>query len=450
VADNRVTAALARGPARVRTFLDRQRRSYVDPLTCLGNRALLFERAGDLTATEGSRALLLLDLDGFKQVNDTLGHAQGDLVLQEVARRLADTVGPDDLAVRLGGDEFAVLTAVLTDPGEGDRRAEQVVAALAPPIRLDGLDLTVSCSLGLALSGRDGADLTRLLRVADRAMYAAKASRSLGAAARPGASAWISEPPDPRLAVDLANALRHGGVLVHHQPQLDTGGAVVGSEALLRWQHPTRGLLSPRDFLATAESAGLLDRITQVAVEQALTDRPALTAAAGRPVSVSVNVSGRDLLGRDFVPRVRRLLRGRSVEVGGLVLEMTEPAPHPAPAVAAVFEELAGMGVRISVQDFGSGPSSLAVLAHLPGLAEVKLHPSLVRRLEEPSVARLVRAIVAASDGLDVRVVAEGVEDSDAADRARDLGCDRVQGFWVAPPAPIDQTLGWLAGRRQV
>ncbi|GEP36360.1 hypothetical protein NPS01_00230 [Nocardioides psychrotolerans] len=450
MAERSVTGALGRVPQRVRAFVDRRRRSYVDPLTCLGNRALLFERAGDLGAEPGLRALLLLDLDGFKQVNDTLGHAQGDLVLQEVARRVAATAGPDDLAVRLGGDEFAVLTAPLTDPAEGDRRAEEVVAALVPPIRLDGLDLTVGCSLGLALSGRDGEDLARLLRVADRAMYAAKASRTLAAPTRPGASAWVSETPDPALATDLARALERGEMLVHHQPQVDADGRIVGCEALLRWQHPGRGLLTPRDFLATAESAGLLDHITLVAVEQALADQPRLAEAAGGPVSVSVNVSGRDLLGRDFVPHVRSLLAGRGgvATAGGLVLEMSEPAHRPAPAVVEVFEELADLGARISVQDFGAGPSSLAVLAHHPGLAEVKVHPLLVRRLADPDVSRFVGAIVAASHGLGVLVVAEGVEDEATARRARDLGCDRVQGYWLAPPAPLAATVAWLAARR--
>lgn len=445
--DQGARRAWRQASSRARSFVVRRRGVHSDPLTCLGNRSLLFAHAGELVASGELRALLLLDLDGFKQVNDSLGHHSGDQVLQEVARRIARTVGDGDVAVRLGGDEFAILTAPLQDAEQAEALAAAIVDRLASPVRLEGVDLTVGCSLGIGLSGADGHDLESLLRAADRSMYAAKTAGRAGGAWPDSSSPWLQETPDAGLVEDLVGALERDELRLHYQPQVDGNGLVVGCEALLRWQHPQRGLLAPRAFLPAADRSGLLDRITLVAVRLALRDQPILSAAAGRHVSVSVNVSPRDLLGRDFLPELARLLSATPPAAARLVLEITEPAPFPVPAVVELFRRLTRLGLQISVHEFGAGRSSLTALSQYPGVNEVKIHPSLVRRVADPSVERLVRAIVAAAHGLDVHVVAEGIEDEASAARLRLLGCDRLQGFWVAPPASVEDTTAWVQAR---
>ncbi len=445
--DARAKQAWRHAASRARSFVHRRRGVHGDPLTSLGNRALLFAHAGEISSGGALRALLLLDLDGFKQVNDTLGHHNGDLVLQEVATRINRAVGDDDVAVRLGGDEFAVLTAPLDDAEQASALAAAIIDRLSRPVRLEGVDLTISCSLGIGLTGLDGDDLDSLLRAADRAMYSAKTAGRAGGVLRVGGSAWLQDTPDTGLVEDLVGGLEREELRLHYQPQVDVEGAVVGCEALLRWQHPTRGLLAPHAFLPAAERSGLLDRITLVAVRIALRDQPALSAAAGHPVSVSVNVSPRDLLGREFLPELARLLAATPPAAAHLVLEITEPAPFPVPAVIELFRRLTRLGLAVSIHEFGAGRSSLTALSQYPGVSEVKIHPTLVRQVSDDTVARLVRAIVAAAHGLGVHVVAEGIEDEESARCLTAMGCDRLQGFWIAPPASLDDTTAWIDDR---
>lgn len=425
-----------------------------DPLTGLGDRTLLAQQVRRGTPRGTVRGLLLLDLDGFKQVNDALGHVAGDTVLREVARRVRTTADPQDTVVRLGGDEFAVLTAPLPTTDAVGRVADALLAALAAPVRVDGVDLAVSASLGTAVEGRDGIGLEQLLRAADQAMYAAKRAARAHRDARPGA---VAAGTDAGLVADLADALERaerggagaGGLLLHYQPQVDWAGEVAGYEALVRWQHPERGLLVPRQFLPAAERAGLLGRVTLVALDRALADQAHLpgtggAASADGQVGVSVNVSARDLLTQDLLPDVAALLERHGVAPGLLTLEVAEPSPHPMPVVRALLSGLAELGVRVSVHGFGTGHASLTALAQHRGVREVKIDPVLVRAVvDDEEAARLVRALVSAAHGLGVEVVAEGVGGPEVLAHLRDLGCDRLQGQWLGGPVDVLGTRAW-------
>lgn len=416
--------------------------AHADTLTTLGNRTLLADRAAVLATTSDARALLLIDLDGFKQVNDSLGHPVGDEVLVEVARRIAGVLRPEDVGVRLGGDEFAVLTGSADGAAGAEALADALLGALEAPVAVDGLDVQVGASLGIAVQGRDGTGLDELLRAADQAMYAAKARGS-------GRGGWPDLDTLGDLADELPDALDQ--LVLHYQPQVDLAGDVAGFEALLRWPHPRLGLLPPQRILPAAQRAGLATRLTLRTIEQALDDLEQLTRLTGRPTVVSVNAAARDLLAHDFPADIATLLANRAAPSHCLRLEIAEPAAFPAPAVVRLFADLERLGVAVSVHEFGSGPSSITALSRYPGVREVKVDPSLVRALAADPVAfRLVRAIVGAAHGLGVDVVAEAVEDAATLARVRELGCDRLQGFWIGPPCPLDEVGAWLAGWTEV
>jgi diguanylate cyclase (GGDEF)-like protein len=416
--------------------------AHSDTLTTLGNRTLLADRAAGLATNSEARALLLIDLDGFKQVNDSLGHPIGDQVLVEVARRIAGVLRPEDVGVRLGGDEFAVLTGSAAGPAGAEALADALLGALETPVAVDGLDVRVGASLGIAVQGRDGTGLDQLLRAADQAMYAAKARGS-------GRGGW----PDPDTLGDLADDLPGAldDLALHYQPQVDRDGVVRGFEALLRWDHPRHGLLPPRRILPAAERAGLVTQLTLRTIEQALDDLERLAGLTGGPTVVSVNAAARDLLAHDFPADIAALLANRSSPRGCLRLEIAEPAAFPTPAVVRLFADLHRLGVEVSVHEFGTGSSSITALSHYPGVREVKVDPTLVRAVAtDPGAFRLVRAIVGAAHGLGVDVVAEAVEDAETVARVRELGVDRLQGFWIGPPAELGDLADWLAAWPQV
>ncbi|MCW2850949.1 MAG: Diguanylate cyclase protein [Nocardioides sp.] len=417
------------------------RPDLADTLTSLGNRAMLTERAARaLGPDDRFRALLLIDLDGFKTVNDTLGHLAGDQILVEVGRRIADTVGRGDTAVRLGGDEFAVLTGPLRDPAQADALADRILVALVPPLSIEDVDLTVTASLGIAVQGRDGRGFEQLMRFADQALYSAKSAGGRRAAR----TEWRDGPAEARLCSDLGEAVDAEALTLHYQPQVSWAGEVVAFEALLRWDHPELGTLLPRQVLPAAERAGLVTRVTLQTIELALRDHARLADLAGPQVTVSVNVSARDLLGHDFLPDISRLLRESGVAPGRLTLEIGEPTPFPVPAVLELFEELDRLGVAVSIHEFGAGQSSLTALSRYAGVREIKVDPSLVRMLAgDEDVARLVRAISGAAHGFGVTVVAEGVEDAPTLERLRDVGVDRLQGFWLGAPGDLDAVAAW-------
>jgi diguanylate cyclase (GGDEF)-like protein len=421
-----------------------------DALTGLPNRAYLQRRLGTVLddVADGrttSAAIMILDLDGFKEVNDTLGHQQGDLLLVEVGERLRMAVGPSGLVARLGGDEFAVLLED-ADEDRATRVGRRVLRSLEHPIALEGMAVEVGGSLGLALAPAHAGDPAGLLKRADVAMYDAKSStRGLRVYDAELDSNDVSR---LSLVAELRTALNNGQVEVHVQPQARTASGDVRSvEALVRWQHPERGRISPDEFIPVAERSGLIGPLTTRVLDLSLA-AVAGWRRKGVDLSIAVNLSSRSLLDADLVDEVSRLLRRHDVPPAQLTLEVTESSVMADPARAtALLHELRGLGVRLSVDDFGTGYSSLSYLQRLP-VDEVKIDRSFVTGLHDRAGdAAIVRAIVDLGRHLGLEVVAEGVEDQETWDLLAEMGCHIVQGWHLGKPMTPDALVPWLDER---
>ncbi|MEV5241219.1 bifunctional diguanylate cyclase/phosphodiesterase [Streptomyces cinnamoneus] len=422
-----------------------------DPLTGLPNRQWLLERtwtALDEAERAGDRAaLVLIDLDRFRSVNDTLGHLAGDRLLLQIAERLRLALPRDAEAARLGGDEFAVLLPTADSLTSAQRVARALVADLGSPLDLDGLTLVLEASAGVAVYPDHALDAEGLLRRADVAMYQAKRDRSgveVYEARRDG-----NTPDRLGLLGDLRRALDAGDVELHYQPKVGFDGHVEGLEALVRWVHPERGRVSPDEFIAIAESSGLMPRLTEYVLETALC-QVAKWRAMGLEVPVAVNVSPRDVHTPGFAGSVAARLARHGVPAGALQLEITEHVLLEDPQRAAdTLAGLTGHGVKMSLDDFGTGYSSLVHLRRLP-VSELKIDRSFVARLAiDNEDAEIVRCTLDLAHSLGLLVVAEGVEDDETWERLRDLGCDAVQGWLVAAAMPPDETTAWLRLRNE-
>ncbi len=420
-----------------------------DPLTGLPNRQWLLERtwtALDHAERAGQRAaLLLIDLDRFRHVNDTLGHLAGDRLLLQVADRLRLALPRGAEAARLGGDEFAVLLPACDSTTRAQRIARALVAALGSPLNLDGLTLVLEASAGVAVFPDHARDAEGLLRRADVAMYEAKQDRSgveVYEATRDG-----NTPDRLGLLGDLRRALDHSDVELHYQPKVRFDGQVAGLEALLRWEHPERGRVSPEEFIAIAETSGLMPQLTEYVLETALA-QIARWRAMGIEVPVAVNVSPRDVHTPGFAGSVAARLARYRVPPGSLQLEITEHVLLEEPQRAAdTLAGLTGHGVKMSLDDFGTGYSSLVHLRRLP-VSELKIDRSFVARLvADPEDAEIVRCTIDLAHSLGLLVVAEGVEDDATWERLRDLDCDAIQGWLVARAMPADEATAWLRVR---
>ncbi|GHH86678.1 putative bifunctional diguanylate cyclase/phosphodiesterase [Streptomyces capitiformicae] len=420
-----------------------------DPLTGLPNRQWLLERtwtALDDAERIGARAaLMLIDLDRFRSVNDTLGHLAGDRLLLQIADRLRVALPRGAEAARLGGDEFAVLLPIADSTTSASRVARNLVAALGSPLDLDGLTLVLEASAGLAVFPDHALDAEGLLRRADVAMYQAKRDRT---GVEVYESKRDSNTPD-RLGLlgDLRRALDAQEVELHYQPKVRFDGQVAGLEALVRWVHPERGKVPPDEFIAIAESSGLMPHLTEYVLETAL-GQVARWRAQGLHVPVAVNVSPRDVHTPGFAGAVAARLARHGVPAGALQLEITEHVLLEDPQRAAdTLAGLTGHGVKMSLDDFGTGYSSLVHLRRLP-VSELKIDRSFVARLAvDNEDAEIVRCTVDLAHSLGLLVVAEGVEDDETWERLRDLGCDAVQGWLVAAAMPPDETTAWLRAR---
>ncbi|WP_342742716.1 bifunctional diguanylate cyclase/phosphodiesterase [Streptomyces indicus] len=420
-----------------------------DPLTGLPNRQWLLERtwaALDEAERIGARsALVLIDLDRFRSVNDTLGHLAGDRLLLQIADRLQLALPKGAEAARLGGDEFAVLLPTCDSTTTAKRMARLLVAELSSPLDLDGLTLVLEASAGLAVYPDHALDAEGLLRRADVAMYQAKVDRT---GVEVYESKRDSNTPD-RLGLlgDLRRALDAGEVELHYQPKVRFDGQVAGLEALVRWVHPERGKVPPDEFIAIAESSGLMPHLTEYVLDTALA-QVARWRAQGLEVPVAVNVSPRDVHTPGFAGSVAARLARHGVPAGALQLEITEHVLLEDPQRAA--DTLAGLtahGVKMSLDDFGTGYSSLVHLRRLP-VSELKIDRSFVARLAvDAEDAEIVRCTVDLAHSLHLVVVAEGVEDDETWERLRDLGCDAVQGWLVAAAMPAEETTAWLLAR---
>ncbi|MFE2447715.1 putative bifunctional diguanylate cyclase/phosphodiesterase [Streptomyces melanosporofaciens] len=420
-----------------------------DPLTGLPNRQWLLERtwtALDESERAGTRtALVLLDLDRFRSVNDTLGHLAGDRLLLQIAERLRLALPRGAEVARLGGDEFAVLLPTTDSLTSAQRSARVLVGDLGSPLDLDGLTLVLEASAGVAVYPDHALDAEGLLRRADVAMYQAKRDRSgveLYEARRDG-----NTPDRLGLLGDLRRALDAGEVDLHYQPKVGFDGHVAGLEALVRWVHPDRGRVPPDEFISMAESSGLMPRLTEYVLETAL-GQVARWRADGLEVPVAVNVSPRDVHTPGFAGAVAGRLARHGVPAGALQLEITEHVLLEDPQRAAdTLAGLTGHGVKMSLDDFGTGYSSLVHLRRLP-VSELKIDRSFVARLAvDNEDAEIVRCTVDLAHSLGLLVVAEGVEDDETWERLRDLGCDAVQGWLVAAAMPPEETTAWLRAR---
>jgi diguanylate cyclase (GGDEF)-like protein len=419
-----------------------------DELTGLANRRALVAALGqartrDADGGEPDLALLLIDLDKFKEINDSLGHHVGDELLRQLASRLQRHVRPGDLLARLGGDEFAILLAPGSQQAAAEVVAQRMVGALDEPFALDDLTLHVRGSIGVALWPLHCADPLQLLQRADVAMYTAKSARTRLALYN------VEQDPHSRTRVETLEALRtaltRGELVCHYQPKVYLADGVAHSaEALVRWQHPERGLLSPDEFIPLAEQAGLMRPLTLVVLEIALR-QVSEWRSTGYRLSVAVNLSVTNLLDADLPSDVSRLLSKHELPAEALILEITETVLMADSSRAkAVVEALHALGVGLSDDDYGTGYSSLAYLQDL-AIDELKLDRSFVRRLsEDPRSAAIVRSTVDLAHSLGLRIVAEGVEDRETLLTLDNYGCDVIQGYFFSRPLPTAELTRWL------
>jgi diguanylate cyclase (GGDEF)-like protein len=422
-----------------------------DTLTGLPNRTALYERVervtGGVRAFGGLAALLLIDLDRFKEINDTLGHDHGDRLLQDVAGRLRAALRSGDTLARLGGDEFAVLLRNLPDRAGSVELAARLLDALERPFVVRGVTVQLEASVGVALCPDHGLDVTTLVQRADVAMYEAKREeghiRVYDAARDPNSPARLQR------AGELRSALAGGELVLHYQPKISVdGGEVTGVEALLRWQHPEHGLLAPGEFLPLAERAGMMGDLTRWVVDAALAQARAWQDA-GIDVPIAINLAAANIMDAGLPDAVAERLAHWGVPGERLTCELSEHTVMADPRRAQdVLDRLRRLGVRLSLDDYGTGHSSLAYLKRLP-LDEVKIDRAFVSGIVgDANDALIVRSTIDLARNLGLEVVAEGVEGEAVLERLRTLRCHEAQGFHLSRPLPADALVEWLAGRR--
>ena len=423
------------------------RLAYEDTLTGLPNRAMFNDRlaqAVKLFRRAGTQvSVLVMDLDRFKYINDTLGHGAGDLVLQEVAKRLRNAVRESDTVARLGGDEFGVLLAT----GSSDRAlvvARMIDAVLEEPIEIDGQPVDVGSSIGIAQCPVHGEEAGVLLQHADVAMYEAKQQKSGVAVYEPSYDKHRAE--QLSLLSDLRRAIAARQLKLHYQPKVDLRRArLVGVEALVRWEHPDRGVLPPSEFIPFAEQTGVIREVTRWVIPEAMRQCGAWRAA-GISLTFSINVSARDLLDRELSNVFEEAARKHDVPLDMVIAEITESAlaedPH---RVQETMRELKHLGLRLSIDDYGTGYSSLAYIQRLQ-CDELKVDRTFVTHISgRDKDAAIVRSTIDLGHSLGLIVVAEGVENVEVLGVLRELGCDLGQGFGICRPLPPEKLMDWMS-----
>jgi len=412
-----------------------------DALSGLPNRLLLADRLSQAIAQaerhQNRFAVFVVDLDRFKAINDSLGHLAGDAMLKEVARRLASVLRKADTLARLGGDEFVLVLNEIASAQDVETIAGRVLADIARPVKLSDLELHTSASIGISLFPADGTDAETLLQHADAAMYHAKKNgRNTYQLFVLAMNAFAKD----RLELEngLRRALVQGEFVLHYQPKVDVrDGGIDSAEALIRWQHPTRGLTGPLDFIPLAEESGLILPIGEWVLREACRQACAWQTAGLRPLRVAVNLSAQQFRQKNLVAVVRSALNAARLEPRYLELELTESAVmHDAEQSIEILQQLSALGVRISVDDFGTGYSSLSYLRRLP-LDKLKIDRAFIRDVvTSRDDAAIVRAIVSLAHNLRLKVIAEGVETPDQLAFLRELGCDQYQGYHYSVPVP--------------
>jgi len=419
-------------------------------LTGLPNRVLFQQRlveAIDAARLRGGRiAVMLMDLDHFKEVNDTLGHHFGDQLLKEIGPRLSTVLRDDDMMARLGGDEFGVLLPELPDDDVAFTIAERLLEELAVPVSVEGLALDVAGSLGIAIFPTHGQNAEALLRRADVAMYSAKEAGG-------GYEVYVPEmdqhsPARLTLVSQVRPALEREEFEMYFQPKVRlTDGRVAGAEALLRWNHPERGVVAPDEFIPLVEKTVLLAPLTSYVMEHVMRQWRTW-ADEGMAIPIAINLSPRSLLARNLPEEVASKLERFEMPASFLRMELTESfLMSDSGRSTAVLDGLAQSGVSLSIDDFGTGYSSLSYLKRLP-IDEIKIDRSFVMDMNtDGDDFMIVRATVDLGKNLGLRVVAEGVEDRETFDRLADFGCDEAQGYYIARPMPLDEFGRWLSVR---
>ena len=421
-----------------------------DALTDLPNRTLFWDRvehALRLAQRQQSRvAVLLMDLDRFKEVNDTLGHPSGDALLQEVGDRLRSVLRASDTVARLGGDEFGIAVGV-NEQNDIIPVLERIREALEQPVVLEELVVGIEASIGVAFYPDHGEAADTLLQHADAAMYAAKEENASYAVYEEGVHGY--DPNRVTLVSELRRAIEERELVLHYQPKATlANGEVESVEALVRWQHPERGLVFPDQFITLAQQTALIKPLTMYVLEEAV-EQGLAWQQEGISLTISVNLSPRNLLDTTFATHVATLLQERGFDPHLLELEITETAMLANPfRTKAVLEELGAMGIRLSIDDFGVGYSSLAYLKGLP-VNEIKIDRSFVMKMtEDADDATIVRSTIDLGRNLGLAVVAEGVENEEIWNQLRALGCDIAQGYYLSRPVTADVLVDWLRERQ--
>lgn len=428
--------------------------AFYDPLTGFPNRALCLDLLQQAIAAAHRRghalAVMFVDLDLFKHINDSLGHATGDRLLQEVARRFSGCVLESDTVARIGGDEFVLI---LNDVMENTVSilAQQILAALRTPFAIGGRTLHVTCSIGIALYPRDAAEAQSLLRNADAAMYRAKQE---GRNAARLYTEEMNRKALERLAVeeDLRRALERGEFLLHYQPRVNLmSGVIAGLEALVRWQHPDKGLIPPDQFIPVAEETGLILPLGEWVLHEACRQAAAWISQGLDPGSIAVNLSARQFRQADLLEKVAVILRETGLDPGSLELEITESmVANEVENAVATLGRLNTMGVRLAIDDFGTGYSSLSQIKRFP-VQIIKIDKSFVDGIpSDPDDTTIVTTIISMAHDLKLRVVAEGVESEAQLTFLRRRGCDEMQGYFFSKPVPAQQAESLLREGRSL
>ena len=421
--------------------------AFYDTLTELPNRSLLYDRLLDSIRRDDGKgrpmALLLMDLDRFKEVNNTLGHDCGDRLLQEVGRRLKGALFEGDVVARLGGDEFAVWLPKIADSKHIEWVIQKILESLTPPFMLENIPIVVEASIGVALYPDHGSDAETLFRRADVAMYQAKKS-GIGYAVY---SRDQDQYNPVRLALmgELRHAIEHDEMLLYYQPTIRLKDRMVaGVEALVRWKHPNRGMIPPDQFIGPAEQTGLIYPLTHWVLQTAMR-QCGVWWRAGVEMPVSVNLSARNLSDAKLPGQVADLLRATGVSPDWMTFEITESAIMADPSRALeILTTIHETGVRLSIDDFGTGYSSLSYLRKLP-VDRLKVDKSFVIHMtENEGDAKIVRSTIDLAHNLDLEVVAEGVETQEVLDRLTEMGCDAAQGYYMSKPIPANELTHWL------
>ncbi len=425
-----------------------RRLAYQDPVTTLPNRARfreLIQEAVEKAARDShSVGLLLMNLDRFREVNDTLGHGLGDQLLQQVGLRLRSALFTPDIVARLGGDEFGILLPHLSAVENVEHVIKKLQEFLQAPFMIGGIPIAVEASIGVALIPEHADDADTLLQRADIAMYRAKQMAS-------GYALYTQEydsysPERLGLMAELRDAIGHGQLLLHFQPKVEVKtGQIVGNEALVRWQHPRHGLLMPDQFITTAERTGLMEPLTDWVLNDALNHCMA-ARREGIRLGISVNLSARSLHSPHLAEIVERALTAATADPRNLTLEITESAIMLDPAGAEkTLAILNGMGIRLSIDDFGTGYTSLASIKRLP-VDEIKIDKSFVSgMLDDQRDAMVVRSVIELGHNLGHTVVAEGVENREMYEFLASMGCDEAQGYFISRPQACEPLKDWFA-----